>query len=322
MNTSQKNSFDILSCAGGGFFGYGEILIVQELEILSGKNTYQLFDALVGTSAGAINTSILSIGVPASKVSEFYTIWGPEIFTNSIWDVKAKLKLAPKYDNTQLKLALQSLLQIDDNGTMRQSTLNDCKIRWAGSSFDMTLGLPTFFCSWMKSQRITINGMDVGNIIGFDSLMELWQIVLCSSAAPTYFDGVEIGNVFIDGGLTGCNSMDSISINLLSDQVSNKQIRMLSLGSGDSNWNIDPKSMIHPSDIRAAFVILQMFLSAGVDSSNFGAYMKLKENYFHMSPSYNPTFEMDDVTTGLVKIPLAIDTLLQSSRNVLLNFIK
>ena len=125
-------------------------------------------------------------------------------------------------------------------------------------------------------------------------------------------------NIYIDGGLTGANSPDSVLVNILDNT---DKMKMLSLGSGDSKWNINDTAMIFPSDLRAAIVILQTFLAAGVDTSNLSTSLKLKNNYFHLSPEYNPTFEMDDVTTGLVKIPLAVDTLLKNNSNILTQFL-
>ncbi len=314
------DNYNLLSCAGGGYFGYGEILILQELEKISGKQSYQIFDAMAGTSAGAINTSALSIGVAASCVLDFYTKWAAKIFVSD--GFAAKLHLSPKYNSSELTAALKTILAIkDSNGNLRNSTLKDCKVNWMATALNMTTGLPTFFCSWLKSEDVIVNGTTLGSIVGYDSPLELWEIVLCSTAAPTYFPGEKFGSVYIDGGLTGCNSPDSILIDFVTDLSNGKQVKMLSLGSGDSKWTIDPESMITPSDIHVAFVVLNTFLAAGVDSSNVGAYMKLKNNYFHLSPYYDPNFEMDDIETGSVKIPEATKVLLDKYGKALSDFL-
>jgi patatin-like phospholipase/acyl hydrolase len=308
--------FKLLSCAGGGFFGYGEILVLIALEKQAGVPAYKLFDGMGGTSAGAINTAPLSIGVPAATVAEFYTEWGPKIFKRDLLNIAEDLKLVPKYGNEVLTEALQSLLEItEEDGSKRQATLRDCKTRWLATRLNMC-GMPEIICSWLPTQVTPF-----GKIIGYDSPLELWQLVLCSAAAPTYFPGVQLGTeVFIDGGLTGANSPDATMLMFMESEAGDRQMKMLSLGSGDSKWDIRPDGMVKPSDLHAAMVILKTFLAAGVDLSNLQASVKLGNYYFHLSASYDPTFEMDDTDTGLVKIPEAVSALLATSQATLDEF--
>ena len=318
----KEKYFNILTNAGGGFFGYGQILVLEHIEKITGKQIYQLFDAAGGTSVGSINTGPLSVGLKASQVKTFYTSWGPLIFKPNLLDIPARTTFAPKYDNVELKTALKTLLQIENpDHTFRQATLKDCKIKWLATSLNISKGLPTIFCSWLPSQKVKLGNSTFGEIIGYDSKMEMWEMILCSAAAPTFFPGVKANeSVMIDGGLTGLNSPDSIMINMLEEFVGAKTMRMLSLGSGDSKWEISVKKMVKPCDLRAAAVILKTFLAAGVDSSNFSSYFKLKNNYYHLCPEYNPTFGIDDVETGLFRIPDAIAKLLFSNKELLNKF--
>ncbi len=310
--------FNILVCAGGGVLCYVEILIIAALEKLSGKPCWQLFNALGGTSGGAINTAPLAIGVPAATVATFYTKWAPLIFQRNYWNMAADAGAAPKYSNSELIAGLQSLLTVTGASGPRQATLADCKTRWMATAFDCVSGMPVVFDSGRKSQRTPF-----AIYIGSDSPIELWQIVLSSGAAQTYFPGVALtGMVLIDGGNTGANAPGAMMKDLLRWQCGTKQMRMLSLGSGDSQWDFNAQAMISPSDIRAALSTIHIVFAAGVELSNAMCAEALANNYFHISPAYPNDPAIDDATPDALKIlEAAAETAIKQNSAMLDEFI-
>lgn len=312
----NSNQFKILSCAGGGFFCFGQALILAELERRSGKPVWQLFDAMGGTSGGAINTGLLALGVSAEKLATFYTQYAPLVFHKDYADIEADTGLAPRYDNTELINALKELTTMQTADGERLATLKDCKVPWMCVTLNVSTSQPELACSWCPSEETPF-----GKIIGYDDPREMWELILDSVSAPTYFKGVQQnGQVYVDGGLTGNNSPDSMLCSIFTEMSAGKQIRMLSLGSGNAPWPWNGDEMINPSVITVAHFVLNTFLDCDVDSSNLAAFLKLRHNYFHLCPTYNPTFNMADVSTGLSRIPIAISDLIQKNQATLEEF--
>lgn len=60
----------ILSIDGGGMRGAISVAMLAELEVLTGKPAYELFDMVVGTSTGAIIAAGLGVGLSAAELLE------------------------------------------------------------------------------------------------------------------------------------------------------------------------------------------------------------------------------------------------------------
>ena len=82
----MKNRFKILSIDGGGIRGVFAAEYLAKLEQFwknQGKENWQIyqnFDLLAGTSTGGIIAIALSLGIPASEISNLYRTKGQEIF--------------------------------------------------------------------------------------------------------------------------------------------------------------------------------------------------------------------------------------------------
>ena len=330
----MKDTFNILGCAGGGLYGLCEILAIEQLEA-AGQPVMARFDALGGTSAGAINTAPLAIGKPAAVVRTFYTEWAPRIFKPRPFDIEADLKFAPKYDHEQLTAALQTILMIDDAGGRRQATLRDCRTNWLGTSLDAGTKLPILFCSWMRSQTTRF-----GEIVGYDSPMEVWEMVIQSASAPTYFPGFEtvaragrvavpaggspllpgaVTRVAVDGGLTGANAVDSIMIHATRELANGSRVRMLSLGSGNTPVQTSGREMLNPSDFTVAKFVLGNLLGPGMKMAELGAWLALGHDYFHLEPTFPVAKSMDDLSL-LQDIPPVMEALLAKNQATLAEF--
>src|ERR1700710_906092 len=95
LSTSKK--FRILSISGGGSRGIIPSLILLRLEQMTGRHATELFDLFIGTSTGAMITSVLNIPKEkstdekkepkynAKDLLDVYIKEGPIVFESSMW---------------------------------------------------------------------------------------------------------------------------------------------------------------------------------------------------------------------------------------------
>ena len=77
----------VLSIDGGGIRGLIPALVLTEIEKRSGKQVWELFDLIAGTSTGGILACALCAPdpLPAEQLVALYEEEGPRIFKTSIW---------------------------------------------------------------------------------------------------------------------------------------------------------------------------------------------------------------------------------------------
>ncbi|MEM7180498.1 MAG: patatin-like phospholipase family protein [Spirochaetota bacterium] len=63
---------NILSLGVGGIKILSQIAILEELERLANKQTFEIFDLIGGVSSGGINASFLCMGIPAVEIKKIY----------------------------------------------------------------------------------------------------------------------------------------------------------------------------------------------------------------------------------------------------------
>src|SRR5215213_7488192 len=104
----------VLSIDGGGIRGIIPALVLAELERLTARPVFELFDLIAGTSTGGILACALAGPDPlsAADVVALYEEEGPEIFDRTIWQrVRSGEGLIDeKYDNGALVGALERFL--------------------------------------------------------------------------------------------------------------------------------------------------------------------------------------------------------------------
>ena len=77
---SDNIEFKILSIDGGGIKGLYSSTIIERLENKFNCQISDYFDMLCGTSTGGLIALALSLGKPATEISDFYIKYGKEIF--------------------------------------------------------------------------------------------------------------------------------------------------------------------------------------------------------------------------------------------------
>lgn len=230
--------FKILSIDGGGLRGLIPLLVLKEVEKITGKKIHELFDLIVGTSTGGIiacgltatkdgKTPLLTI----DKLIDLYTTKGSEIFPykNNLF-TKIKSVFDPKFKADGLdKLLSEYFLNLKLSNTLKPIIV---------SSYDIRNNEVVMF----KSRKSDENGYDVS----------LRDVCRATSAAPTYLPSYELsfggklrtcvdGGVFINNpALVGVS--DAIRNTYGIKDLNVSDITLLSLGTGIYTENLGVKN--------------------------------------------------------------------------------
>lgn len=115
----------VLSIRGGGIRGILPCLFLVELEKLTGKLSYEIFDFCGGTSTGSALTACIAAKVPATEALKVYTEDGPKVFSpTSNIERKANLILhGHQFDNKILHQTIVNTL-----GNNAGMSINDSPI--------------------------------------------------------------------------------------------------------------------------------------------------------------------------------------------------
>ena len=180
----------ILSIDGGGMRGIIPATFLVELEERTGRPVCELFDVIAGTSTGGVLAVGLTVpdgqGKPkytAKQLRAAYFEYGDVVFHRRLLRSVTTMGgvLGPTYSPHALERVLEQYL-----GSQRlHSTLTEILV----TSYDMASCTPWFFkTSFAKEHRSPID----------DPLLS--EVVLATSAAPTYFPPVTLGShCLIDG---------------------------------------------------------------------------------------------------------------------------
>jgi patatin-like phospholipase/acyl hydrolase len=190
----------VLSVDGGGIRGLIPALVLAELEQRAGRAVSALFDVLAGTSKGGILALALSRpgehGRPAWRAQdlvELYEVWGPKIFSRTIWQRirSAEGALDEKYRAADFDEMLERYF----GETRLAEALNDVLI----TAYDTERRVPFIFKSAKARERA-------------DDDFPMRLAARATASAPTYFEPLrlETGTVgqyysLIDGGVFANN---------------------------------------------------------------------------------------------------------------------
>jgi patatin-like phospholipase/acyl hydrolase len=233
----MNKKFRVLSIDGGGLRGIVPLMILKRIEEMSGKQIYELFDLIVGTSTGGI----IACGLTATKdgetpfltvdkLIELYTTKGKNIFPkkeNLL--TKFNSLINPKFSDKGLDKELKEYFE---DITLSQ-TLKPIIV----TSYDINNNEPLIF----KSRKSVEVGYDI----------KLKDVCRATSAAPTYLPSYELNyagkkRICIDGGVYVNNPV----MVAISDIIRNKygvegiqlsDITVLSLGTGVYTENLGIK---------------------------------------------------------------------------------
>lgn len=226
LSTSSSDTFKVLSIDGGGIKGLYSARILEHFESRFNCHIADYFDLICGTSTGGLIALGLSLDIPVGQISNLYSMRGKQIFPqkNSFLSSLKQLFLRSKYDNSELKKALQEMFG--------DKTLSDSRSLLCIPAFSLTDGRPFIF-KYDHSE---------GNLCR-DNKTKYVDIALATSAAPAYLPIITIDTYdrkqFIDGGVYANNPtligvIESLRYFVGSDKKFQK-LMVLSIGSLEPN---------------------------------------------------------------------------------------
>ncbi len=293
----------VISICGGGVRG---ILPALFLEALSNQANhtpiYQLADLFGGTSTGALIAGTVNIPgdkdgakYTASEVVQLFESESPEIFQKSFLHCidSANGWLASKYDEENLVHVVQKIA----GNTLLKDTNKD-----------------VFFPSWDgQSQRLFVFTRQEARENTYWRNLPLWVAVSASASAPTYFQALHAkiseprlntkqpprppeNRKLMDGGLA-MNSpvMDACSETMRLWDVSKKDLRVLSIGTGRSKINMPDDDA---GKLGYAANISNILIAGSMDASEDSARRFLSgNNHFYSVQFQVPTdkSQLDDI---------------------------
>ena len=297
----NERPFRILSIDGGGICGILPAAVLAELEcrFLGGSPITDYFDMVAGTSTGAIIALGLAHGLTARGVLSFYMERGDRVFPNptrvSRWWRQLRRLHRSGYDSAPLE---QELLKI-----FGDTPLGDARTRLCIPSFEGVHGEPWIFK--------TPHHPDYRK----DRVERMVRVALATSAAPTYLRALtNNGYVMVDGGLWANNPiMNAVVDALACFDLQRTQVRVLSLGCGETSFKVDPSrangGVLQWKDAIRAAMRAQSHNALGQSYLLLG-----KENVIRLDAPETPRpIAMDDHSRAKAELPSMARSLVEGA---------
>ena len=212
---ANEETFHILALDGGGTRGIYSAQVLANMEMRLGAPIRDSFDLIAGTSTGSIIAGAVATGIPLKEVVELFEEQAPRIFPSKRlrWGIfRSRYSQKPLEEVVRACLPDISLGEISTPLIITSSNVATGGVHVFKSRYMAELGLP-----YVR-----------------DGDIPLVEAILASSAAPTYFDPVQVHEgLLADGGLWANNP----SILAVTEAISKfkrtiDQIHILSIGTG------------------------------------------------------------------------------------------
>lgn len=295
--------FRILSIDGGGIRGVFPAAYLAEIErrFLGGDSIASHFDMIAGTSTGGIIALALGHGMTGREALEIYTERGERIFPpkNLAGRIGRAIRwlAKPKHDQDALKTELLRVFG--------DKVLDLSQKRLVIPSFEGRHGEPFLYK--------TPHHPDYQK----DRHKRFAHVALHTTAAPSYYPGVDDdGFVMIDGGIWANNPVMNALVDALACyDVPRENIRILSIGTGESTFTVDEKAR---NGGAAKWAFMRSFNAAARAQSKNAlgqAFLLLgKQNVLRIDPPESDNaIKLDDVRRSLKELPLVARSLVEGS---------
>lgn len=196
--TANNKTFKILSIDGGGIKGLASLYMLRNIEkqYCKGKPIVNYFDMICGTSTGSIIAMGLSTGKSVDEMIEKYESNATKIFPNhySFYPLKLYYQIKNfvcqtvgyKYKNTNLKILAD---EIFGDKKMTEAKNLICIPAYNLSRNDVDITKNPCYGGFTRDKHRLIK-----------------DVVMASSAAPTYFPSYKYNDqYYVDGGLYANN---------------------------------------------------------------------------------------------------------------------
>ena len=226
MAEVPEKPFCILSLAGGGYLGLYTACLLTELEAQAGVPLGRRFDLIAGTSVGGILAIALAFEIPMAMIKQLFLENGTRIFSSRSLPSNAVAKLrdltrsvlGPKYNGVALSRELVSHLG--------RRTMGDALHSMVIPAVNVT-----------RCETKVFKTPHVAGSRGDESIRAA-SVAMATSAAPSYFPSVRIGDsLYADGGMFAV-APDQVAMHEAEHfmRVDASRIRMLSLGTATQNY--------------------------------------------------------------------------------------
>ena len=282
--------YKILSIDGGGIRGLIPALFLAEIEERTGKPISEIFDLIIGTSTGGILACALTLPdisqeaptpkYTAKEVVDFYFEEGERIFKKifgrGLFSLGFLFKA--KYPITNLSNVLKEYFG--------EVELAEALTEVITTSYETEVLADNYFFKSEKARN------RAGENYAF------WQAATATSAAPTYFEPLKLGNhCLIDGGISMGNPAQEAINEALSKGIDLKDILLVSLGTGETHYS-QPYTKVKKWGL-AEWVqpLIKFIFRSNANKVNYAMRQLLPlQNYYRFSPILKEEIEMDDAS--------------------------
>jgi patatin-like phospholipase/acyl hydrolase len=160
----------LLSIDGGGIRGIIPAIALVKLERTTGKLTRDIFSFVAGTSTGAIITSCIAAGIPATRILDLYVNRSSEVFTRYPWNIIKRIFFGSMYSIEKLHDLIA-----EEIGPTQAWKINDSPVDLLITAKRVPDGMPWYFVR------------DNPKNSGCTGRLGLVDCATASVAAPTYF---------------------------------------------------------------------------------------------------------------------------------------
>lgn len=277
----------VLSLDGGGVRSHMQALFLHDLELALGKPLAETFDLVVGTSGGGL----LALTLAASATGRG-SVQGPrlvkssdrecarEIMEKSFWDRWLPFQNRPKYTGAGKRAVIRRTLGDD----VADSAITSLPAKVAVTAFDLNTCEMELFRSY-------------GDHPGPRGAPTVEQAADATSAAPTYFPTVRIGETYYSDGGVGAKDPSLLALGEARRLWPGEEVALLSVGTGRCTTAVDGKASMGWGAIRwLANGLLDMIMEGAADATRDACAAMLGEKYLRVNVAM-PVFIPLDATS-------------------------
>lgn len=213
--------FQILSLSGGGYMGLYAASVLARIESQTGRPIAKSFDLIAGTSVGGIIALGLSAGRSAAEIEQAFLDDGDKIFPSGrppVGWLRSGLHVLAgipwsRHDPAPLRAVIEKIVGAD-------AKMSDLSTPTVVTAVNLTKGRPRVFKTGHHGSYTT------------DWKLDVVDVALATSAAPTYFPIHCIDDeLYADGGMFA-NSPDMVAVHEAEFflRKERRDIRVLSIG--------------------------------------------------------------------------------------------
>lgn len=284
----SNRTFRILSLSGGGVRGIFQAVFLKNLEDALGPPLYKHFDLVAGTSNGAIIAVAVALGIDLARVVDFYKGNSEAIFSSRRF---YSIRKGARYNQ---KILRQYLVDVFENNQIKDAKT---KILITASCID-------------RFSHYVFSSFPTQLESSFDAKLSVVDVVLASSAAPTYFPPIKPlsqERSFVDGGLWA-NSPSLVAVLSASCDldISPFSMRLLSVGTGDfpQGFLAEQLDKLKPMSSSTIETIFELMFSCQQSAADGQAEQLIgRENFLRVSPQLESSISLDDTEMARKKLP-------------------